>query len=317
MTEAPSTQRAADVASALAKLRSLHAIDAGIVEAVACGSRAIPALRNLLLSREPSGIYQPRCGAVRALAMLGADDMLFDFLASPPEAADAVERMGDDAVINAAALALSATGEERVFTLLLDLASRRYWPGVIEGLAAFRRREAIPYLLGALADDDCRALAKPALHCFGAEIRPALLEIAIRRGPPAHAESETSLRTRQAALSLAIEIGIPPSAWPGLRPLMADPAPRIAVLALDLCLTLGAKADWPDAIACLIALLQASSWKAANDAEDCLVRHYAKAEPLIRARLSTRPQSDDGDPYADPLAHALRRIARRAAREKP
>jgi hypothetical protein len=149
-----------------------------VVDAVACGRRAIPALRTLLFEREPSGIYQPRCWAARALSILSAYDVLFEFLSAPHAARDPVERAGDDAVINAAARCLSAMREEPVFQIILSLAERRYWPGVVGSLATSHREEAIPYLVGSLAEDDCRLLAEPALAAFGPAARPALLDSA-------------------------------------------------------------------------------------------------------------------------------------------
>jgi hypothetical protein len=55
-----------DVLRAIAKLKSLYADDLCIDEVAACGKRTIPALRELLFEREPSGRYQVRRRAVEA-----------------------------------------------------------------------------------------------------------------------------------------------------------------------------------------------------------------------------------------------------------
>jgi hypothetical protein len=123
-----------DVRRAIDKLKLLHAGDLGVDEVAACGTRAIPALRQLLFERDPSGLYQVRRRAVEALAALGAYDVLMDFLRVPREADDPVERMGDEAVTNAAALALTKVREEHVFQLLLLVAKRRHLIGVIAAL---------------------------------------------------------------------------------------------------------------------------------------------------------------------------------------
>ena len=68
------------------------------------------------------GSTQPRCLAVRALAALEAYDVLIEYLNAPREVADPVERVGEDAVINAAAYALAGLHEERILELLLKLA---------------------------------------------------------------------------------------------------------------------------------------------------------------------------------------------------
>lgn len=116
------------------RTRSVHAPSATL---------ARQALRALLFEREPSGLYQPRCLAVRALAALEAYDVLVDYLnAAPREAADPVERVGEDAVINAAARALAGLHEARIFELLMSLAETRLLPGAIGALGRFGRVEA-------------------------------------------------------------------------------------------------------------------------------------------------------------------------------
>jgi HEAT repeat protein len=145
-----------DVRRAIDKLKLLHAGDLGVDEVAACGKRAIPALHQLLFEREPSGLYQVRRRAVEALVALGAYDVLMDFLRVPRDADDPVERLGDEAVTNAVALALTNMREEHVFQLLLTVAKRRQLAGVIAALGSYRRPEAIPELIEALAADDCR-----------------------------------------------------------------------------------------------------------------------------------------------------------------
>ena len=151
-----------DVRHAIGTLKSLHDGDLGILEVTDCGSQAIPALRALLFERDPSGLYQVRCRAVEALAGLGAHEVLIDFLSTPREIADAIERVGEDAVVNAAARALANRNEQRVFDLLLRLAHRSCLTGVIAALGSFRRVEAIPLLVKALIDDSSRLTANQA-----------------------------------------------------------------------------------------------------------------------------------------------------------
>ena len=100
---------APDIQRALERLKSLHDGDLGVLEIVACGRRAIPALRALLLEGEFSGIDHPRCRAVEALAALSAHDVLIEFLSAPRDVADPVNRTGEEAVINTAARALAAS----------------------------------------------------------------------------------------------------------------------------------------------------------------------------------------------------------------
>jgi hypothetical protein len=183
-------QDPACVRQAIAKLKSLQEGFRGIIEVVTCGNPSIPALRALLFEREPSGLYQPRCLAVRALAALEAYDVLIEYLNAPREVADPVERVGEDAVINAAAYAL-AMHEERILELLLKLAETRILPGVILALGGFGRMKTIPSLVEALADDECRPAAEAALRKFGTTVREALLVAATACSPPVERESDS------------------------------------------------------------------------------------------------------------------------------
>jgi hypothetical protein len=96
--------------AAIDKLRSLHDGDRGVIEIAACGRRAIPALRALLFERGPSGLYEPRCLAVKALGALEAYDVLIEYLNAPRAIVDPIERVGEDAVLNAAARAARGGG---------------------------------------------------------------------------------------------------------------------------------------------------------------------------------------------------------------
>jgi hypothetical protein len=190
-------------------LRRLHDGEKAFMDVVACGRRAIPALRELLFEREPSGLYQPRCLAVDALAALGAKEVLLDFLDnSPREIEDPVERTGEEAVINAAARALAGWSDDRVFAALLRLAEDRpSLAGVIEVLGDFRRLEALPALTAALGEDFSRDAAEAAIRKLGAAARPALERASTFRLPTEDYESETSLRRRRSVLQLLADIG--------------------------------------------------------------------------------------------------------------
>jgi HEAT repeat protein len=141
---------------------------------------------------------------VRALAALDAYDVLIEYLNAPREVADPVERVGEDAVINAVAYALAGLHEERILELLLKLAETRILLGVILALGGFGRIKTIPFLVEALADDECRPAAEAALRKFGTTVREALLVAATACSPPVERESDSSLRRRRRALALLI-----------------------------------------------------------------------------------------------------------------
>jgi hypothetical protein len=194
--------RSRSLDEALAKLKSLYEGDVGLIEVTAFGAQAVPALRMLLFDREPSGLYQTRCRAVHALAALGAYDVLVDFLALDRDIGDPVERVGEDAVINAAARAVGNARYERAYQVLLALAGRRTLPGVIAGLGSFRRPEVIPHVIVALEEDDCRYAAERILRDFGEAAFLPLLEAVTKRSPSPEMESVSSRRRRESALKL-------------------------------------------------------------------------------------------------------------------
>jgi hypothetical protein len=123
-----------NVEQAISKLKSLRdAGDLGVVEAVACGKAASPAPRDLLFQGELSRPFQARCRAIEALAALYAYSVMIEYLNAAVlserldggrTAADPVERLGDDAVINIAAIALAEVRDERVFRLLQEHGKR-------------------------------------------------------------------------------------------------------------------------------------------------------------------------------------------------
>jgi hypothetical protein len=191
-----------DVGRAINKLKSSHNGDLGIIDVIACGKRAIPALRDLLFERDRAGFFEVRCRAVDVLAAFRERDVLLEFLQAPHEVADPVERLGDDAVINAAARALAKYRDEEVFQLLMALTRRRLLPGVVAALGSFGRCEAIPYLISAIAEDECRPAAELALTRFGQSARSALMRAASSAPPALEGESPSRLRQRQSARRL-------------------------------------------------------------------------------------------------------------------
>jgi HEAT repeat protein len=301
-----------DVRRAIAKLKSLYADELCIDEVAACGRRAIPALRELLFEREPSGLYQVRRRAVEALAALGAYEVLMDFLRIPREADDPVERLGDEAITNATALALTKIRKEQVFQLLLSVAKRRPLAGVIAALGSYRRPEAIPILVDALAADDCRPAAETALKKFGRPSELALLEAATLPLPSARHESVSSIRRRRSALGLLSEIAIPAERWPTLRQLMTDRDGKIAMLACKICLTSGPIQDRKYAVRRLIDLLPDADWMLAQDIEDCLVTQFEQAKDIIGATIQGKGTPLEHDAGGDRITRALLHIKARA-----
>jgi hypothetical protein len=289
----------AAVRQAIDELKSLHDGYRGLIEVVTCGNKAIPALRALLFEREPSGLYQPRCLAVSALAALESYDVLIEYLNAPREVADPVERVGEDAVINAAARALADQHHERILVLLLKLAETRLLPGVIVALGGFGRVEAIPYLVEALAEDESRLAAEAGLRNLGAPARQALLDAATQCWPSVERESDSSVRRRRSALALLTEIGIRPEQWPLLRRLMQDEDAKIAVLACKICLTSAIESEKDAAVRRLISLLPSVDFVLTDEIEKCLTFHFDDVGKAATAAI----QAGDTPPNGDQEGH--------------
>jgi hypothetical protein len=220
------TKAMSGIEHAIDKLKSLHDGDLAIVEVAGHGDRAIPALRELLFAREPSGLYQVRCRAVEALALIKAYDVLIEFLRAERQVTDPVEQVGEEAVINAAALALANLRGQGVFELLLRLGTRGSLPGVIGALGGFGRVAAIPVLIDALEDDASRRTAETGLKRLRRSAVPALLRAATLQAPLAERESESSLRRRRSALELLLQIGIPRKALGDITKLDRGPGSK-------------------------------------------------------------------------------------------
>ena len=298
-----------DVQLALNRLKSLHEGELGLIEIVDCGPRAIPALRELLFTREPSGVYQPRCLAVQALRAIRAYDALFDYLRVPYDIPDAVERVGEEAVVSAAARALTDLREERVFELLLSIAEEQLLPGVIDALGAFERPEAIPHFVSALAEDECRPSAEAALRRLGPRARASLLVAAAAAAESPMGESETELRKRRSALNLLIEIGVGPQSWPVLRHLTRHRDPKVSMRACEIALAIAPAMEKRGAVRRLMELLTTADWPLNQEIERRILAHSELAKEIVGSALETGAAFGDSDRAEAPSRRVLLRLA--------
>lgn len=267
----------AAVAEAIARLEALRDGDRAVLDLVALGRAAIPELRDFLFRREPSGLFQPRCNAVSALASLRAEDVLLDFLEHAPsvEIADPVERTGEDAVISAAARALRHRRDDACFTALMEIAKQRPMAGVIEALGDMGRDLAIPRFIEGLSSDFTRGVAGVALSKFGHKSRPMLIAVALNPRPSEESETTTSLRMRWSALGVLADIGVTIEEWSLLKPLMDARDIRIAALTCRLALaTRQPLLDRDEALSRLIRLLKSADWLLTMQIEGWLAESY-------------------------------------------
>lgn len=301
-----------DVQRAIKRLTSLHDGDMGVIDAVACGTRAIPALRAILFTREPSGLYETRRRAVEALSWLHADDVLIEFLHTLRHIVDPVEQTGEEAVTNAAARALVECTDIRVTPLLLHLTEGPPLAGVIEALGKRGCVEALPYLIKVLAEDFVRPAAQAALRSLGARARTALLKAATLRTPSDRPETLSSKRHRRSAFALYAELGSPlKEEWSEVYGLISDCDPEIAAMACDMSLATGNDFAKVVAVLRLIDLLSSADWLLGEKIEDCLVTHFDTTrgiiEEVLRHDLTTMN-------YDSPRARTMRALHRVTSR---
>jgi PBS lyase HEAT-like repeat len=269
-------------------LSSLRGLEKTVIQLIALGDVAVPALQRFLLRREPSGIYEPRCWAVRALARIGAHNVLIEFLKVDHEVSDPVEQLGEEAVMNTAARSLASLASEEAFGVLLKVAQRRPLAGAIEVLGEFRREEVVPILIRALEDDVARVHAEDALRKFGGSARSALCCAALRKEPPEN-ESPSSARRRRSALRLLVEIGLVESCWSQLRDLIDDRDDTIAAISCMIAMDFGSEAERQQAVRTLIRLLGAADFVLGPEIEQALASHFEISRTAISEALAQPP----------------------------
>lgn len=290
----------------MSQLDSLLGSAEAAAHLVACGAAAIGPLREFLLHGQPRGVYQPRVWAVRALAGLGADDVLVDYLQRPIVSDDAVGRFGEHTVRSEAAKALASSDLPEVRTLLFDVARRERLPGALEAIASRDPDDAVPILITALEGDFVRDTAQAALRRQGIKVRDALIDAALDEGTG----SESALRRRRAALGLLEDIGIDAEAWRRLERLLDEEDATLvcAVGALGVALSTD-----PARIARrLLEMLPHVGWDWCGTLEDTVVQCVGRAGVELSSLLPMNGLANDG-----PGAHlSWRRICRRVARAR-
>lgn len=233
----------ADLASpeaVVARLRRLHDGEEALHDVAMLGDAARGPLQALLTEREPSGIYQPRILAARALGTIHAEDILLAFLKAPRFPDDPVERAGEEAVVNGAAEVLAARRYAPAFPVLKEIvAGRPHLIGSVHALASYDRAEAIPELIAALGDDGSRHAAHAGLVRIGPPALAPLMECIQRLSRERNAAFETNRRHRHGALLVLADMGLPDGSWPLLAQLMNDPDRRICAAACGVMLRHG------------------------------------------------------------------------------
>jgi len=299
-----------EVRRLLACLQSLVDGQSVIQELAACGPRAIPLLREFLLSGRVTSVPQPRMWAVEALALLGARDVLIEYLHAPGRGVDAQLQFAEDAVRNTAGRRLSAWRDNETFEILLEFCKKRNLPGVIETVAEFERAEAIPCLDRALEDDMCRIAAEEGLRRLGPRSQNALLLSAVTPLPNADEETPSSLCRRRSVLALLAVIGVDRQSWAGLRSLLAERDPELLARLAQIASAAANPPDRVSAASRLVGVLGRLPWFVWKEAEEALVALAPDSVPAIDAELIRRSSKP-------PLVRARDEVLRTLLRLKP
>ena len=300
-----------EIGALVQSLNSLHEGELGVDMLVACGKKAIPPLRRFLLQGKPSGIFVPRQRAVRALAELGAKEVLLDYLASEEHIVDPVAAHGEEAVKNTAARALGAWHTEDVFEALRHVLQQRRLVGAIEALGEFRRPEAVPELIEALENDFCRSVAEDALRKAGELAHSALIDAARTPDPSGFHERPQSQHRRRCALRLLECLQLRNEDWCEVAALLHDSDPEIAARAAAIALNLADRRDQELAVKRMIEVLPASDWLLQGEIQGWLEKHLDVALPSINDEILRRQAACASVQAADSILRLLLAVRRK------
>ena len=300
-----------EIEALVQSLNSLHEGELGVDMLVACGRKAIQPLQRFLLQGKPSGIFVPRQRAVRALAELGAKEVLLDYLASEEHIVDPVAAHGEEAVKNTAARALGAWRTEDVFEALRHGLQQRHLVGAIEALGEFRRPEAVPELIEALEDDFCRTFAEDALRKAGELAHSALIDAARTPDPSGSHERPQSQRRRRCALRLLEFLQLRNEDWCQVAALLHDGDLEIAARAGAIALAIADRGNKELAVKRMIKVLPASDWLLQGEIQGWLEKHLDVALPSITEEIERRGASPVSIQTKDHVLRLLLAIRRK------
>ena len=295
----------------ICELESLCRGEETVASLAALGPVAIEPLSDFLLGGKPSKVFQPRLWAVKALARLGARDVLIAYLFREREIPDPEERFGEEAVESTAARFLAGWPAEDLRQLLLELSERRMLVGLIDALAEFKTKEAIPYFERALEDDFYRPAAENAFLKLGALAGEALSRSAVTPYPSSSMENPGSLERRRSATRLLNIIGISASHWQILRVLIHESDAELVVNASKLGIRFASKEDRAMTARRLIEFLSSTSWHLRKDIEENLVTLKPEAAGQIEAEIARRLEQPEDVRGLDMRLRALLRVKRR------
>lgn len=301
-----------EIEALVQSLNSLHEGELGIDMLVACGDSAIEPLRQFLLEGDPSSIFVPRQRSVRALAQLGAKDVLLEYLLDDRQITEPAVAHGEEAVRNTAARALAPWQSEDVYQALRRMLRNRL-TGVIEALGEFRRPEAVPDLVATLEDNFCRSFAEDALRKIGDLAHHALIDAARTPDPSGVNELPGSQRRRRSALRLLEPLHLDADDWRLLAALLYDRDREIRARAGAIALLVGSEPDKRVAAKRLIEALPTADWLLQGEIEEWLTKSLDVALPTINEEIDRRLRTPAQVQAKDDVLRLLLSVRRAAS----
>lgn len=303
-----------DIAKLIERLHALKEGEKVLAALVHCGHRAIEPLRRFLFDGRPSSVYHPRQRAVQALAALGAQDILIEYLTREKNIPDPIDRYGEEAVEGTAARLIGRWRTDTVYAVLLQLLRRKPLPGLIDAIGAFHRTEPIPELIACLGDSVCCTFAEEALRKVDQAAYRELLAAARRPEPSEEYESPSSLCRRRTVLRLLAELGVSADDWPHLSPLQDDRDPEIVIRACRIALAVPQENENILAVSRLVGMLCDVPWFLRIEMEDWLVDRFERTMAVIEKEMTTRRPATNLDGPMDEQLRWLHTLKERLTR---
>lgn len=287
----PNKYLTADIDKLIAALDSLVDGDLAVSMLVASGPRAIEPLSVFLLDGKAKSIADSRRRTVRALAELGATDVLCRYIERPRELEDATVRFSEETVESLAAELLSQWHSDTVFDALLQLSKTRMLLGLCTAFGNLGRAESIPFLIEALGDDVCSVSAGDALCKFGDNALPALKAATKALESSRDDEPPSSVKRRLAALRILSRIANTDQILDCVRPCMHDANHSIAVNACMVGLDTSSGAEKTLLASRLLSMSSNVDWLTQSEISDALIKHAEELSWVLNLYASAPGQS--------------------------
>ncbi len=263
---------------------------------VAFGAEAVGPLE--LMVRGPSDVlFQPRCLAADALAIIGSRDarqaLVRALRDSGSRRLEPVLDLSERAVINCIARHLGRMGDVACADAILEVFAARRAPGCARALGWLGDTRAVPLMIQCLRDDMARDEVMEALASLGPKAEPALCRALISRPDGEQAEAPTSVSARAAIAAILGRVGTRACTLALTWALWDEEQEVRFAAALALCERFGPAAI-PTAAETLIDALGARDWSRAQQAFEALQADVSCVIDRLTPHVRRWPVDDSG-----------------------